>query len=165
MNAAARVLLILIVIPVAVVVAPLAALAIAGESLAAVWLRLRFRRRWGPERIALLVYSDSPHWKRHIEERWLPHIGDRVVILNWSERKTWPRSRRLEAAVFRRYAGPREFNPVAIVFPKGSRAQVIRFWHPFRDFRHGKVHALRRAEEQLGELLGVRLWPGELHAA
>jgi hypothetical protein len=87
------------------------------------------------------------------------------VVLNWSERRTWRHAHRLEAAVFRHYAGSREFNPVAIVFPDGGRAEVVRFWQPFRDFRHGKGHTLRLAEARLGALLGVEISPGERHAA
>lgn len=165
MSRVPRALALLILIPIAVIVAPIAALAIGAEALSGAALRLRFRRRWGPTRTALLVYSDSPHWKAYIEERWLPRLADRAVVLNWSERKTWAQGHPLEAAVFRHYAGAREFNPVAIVFPEGRRAEVIRFWQPFRDFRHGKVHTLRLAEERLGALLGVHLVPGELHPA
>jgi hypothetical protein len=164
MKTARRLLLVLIVVPLAVVIAPIAALAIGAESLGGVWLRRRFRRRWGPERIALLVYSDSPHWKAYVEEQWLPVLRGRAVVLNWSERSTWARDRPLEAAVFRHYAGLREFNPVAIVFPEGKRTEVIRFWRAFRDARHGKGHTLRHAEDRLGTLLGVQLPGGGAHA-
>jgi len=33
----------------------------------------------------LLVYSDSPIWHDYIEERILPHLGERAVVLNWSQ--------------------------------------------------------------------------------
>lgn len=165
MNAAGRITLTVILLPVIVLMVPLAGLAIGAEALRGTYLRLRFRLRWGPERIALVVYSDSPHWKAHIEERWLPLVAERAVVLNWSERKAWMQTRRLEAAVFRHFAGQREFNPVAIVFLKGARVEIIRFWQPFRDFRHGKVHTLRQAEERLGALLGVSLSVGEPRAA
>ena len=121
------------------------------------WLRLRFRHRWGPARRAVLVYSDSPHWKRLIETTWLPYLRERAVVLNWSERESWARLHRLEAAVFRHYAGTREFNPVAIVLSGWRPAEVIRFWQPFRDFRHGRPGPLRQAEARLGELLDVSL--------
>lgn len=165
MSRVPRALALLILIPLVVIVALVAALAIGAEALWGVWLRVRFRHRWGPNRIALLVYSDSPHWKAYVEERWLARIGDRVVVLNWSERSTWRQAHPLEAAVFRHYAGARAFNPIAIVFPDGGRAEVVRFWQPFRDFRHGKDHTLRLAEERLGSLLGVRIAAGELEAA
>src|SRR5260370_39588491 len=37
----------------------------------------------------LFVYSDSPIWHDYVEQRLLPPIRDRAVILNWSERKHW----------------------------------------------------------------------------
>jgi hypothetical protein len=165
LSAAGRVLLTVILLPVMIVLVPVAGFAIGVEALRGVYLRLRFRLRWGPKRIALIVYSDSPHWKTYIEERWLPLVAERAVVLNWSERRAWMPTRRLEAAVFRHYAGQREFNPVAIVLAKGKRAEVVRFWQPFRDFRHGKVHTLRQAEERLGSLLGIPLSASEPRAA
>ena len=139
---------------------PLLVIALGAGSAHGIFLRLRFRCRWGPGRCAILVYSDSPHWKRHIEAHWLPYLRERAVILNWSERSSWDRSHRLEAAIFRHYAGAREFNPVAIVLSRWRPAEVIRFWQPFRDFRHGRPLPLRQAEARLGELLGVSLPAG-----
>lgn len=37
----------------------------------------------------LLVYSDSPAWRPYIEQKLLPHIGRRAIVLNWSERNRW----------------------------------------------------------------------------
>jgi hypothetical protein len=37
----------------------------------------------------VLITSDSPHWQQHIEERWLPRLGDRLALINWSERSRW----------------------------------------------------------------------------
>ncbi|HET6836699.1 MAG TPA: hypothetical protein VFH24_01585 [Gemmatimonadales bacterium] len=45
--------------------------------------------------------------------------------------------------------GDREYNPVAIIIPKTGKMRVIRFWKAFRDYRHGKDQALRRAEAEL----------------
>src|SRR5688572_20401113 len=81
------------------------------------WLRTRFWFRYGSKgRFILFVYSDSPNWKDYIESKILPRIRSHVVVLNWSERKKWPAKSAFEAKVFRRWAGYREFNPVAIVF-------------------------------------------------
>lgn len=124
------------------------------------WLAARARRAflatWAPvgKRI-LLVYSNSPHWQNYIEDRWLPRLRDRVVILNWSERRQWATHQPVEAAIFRGYAGLREFNPLAIVFPQGGETQVIRFWRAFRDFKHGKADALSAAERALFAAAGV----------
>ena len=119
-------------------------------------LRRRFESKWqSVGKTGLLVYSDSPHWQEYIRTRWLPHLSDRMVVLNWSEREQWPHAAPLEARVHRRWAGEREFNPVAIVFRKGSRPEVVRFWKAFRDYRHGKSQPLHAAERQLATLMNV----------
>jgi hypothetical protein len=120
-----------------------------------VWRRRRavrrFRAAWQSQgRDLLLVYSNSPNWKRYVEEKWLPRWGNRAVVLNWSERQTWRRDRRAEVALFRAFAGDREFNPLGIVVPrKGRAAHVVRFWRAFRDYKHGKDGPLRIAEAKL----------------
>lgn len=116
----------------------------------------RFRARWRDEgKDLLLVYSNSPNWQRYVEETWLPRWGDRAVVLNWSERSTWQKSRP-EVALFRAFAGVREFNPLAIVVPpKGRHVAIVRFWLAFRDFKHGKDRLLRAAETELGEHLAA----------
>jgi len=62
----------------------------------------------------LLVTSDSPHWKDYIERHWLPRWGSRAVVINWSERSRWEETRP-EIALFRRFKGGLEYNPLAIV--------------------------------------------------
>src|SRR6185503_18999997 len=37
----------------------------------------------------LFVYSDSPIWHDYIEEQVLPPLGERAVVLNWSQRTRW----------------------------------------------------------------------------
>ena len=102
-------------------------------ALAFLWANLRdahlvrtFRKE-RPGRFGLLVYSNSPHWQRFIEERWIPRLEDRAVVVNWSERSTWATKHPLEQKVFRRFAGAFEFNPIAIVLarmetPRGDDA-------------------------------------------
>lgn len=34
----------------------------------------------------LFVYSNSPVWHDYLEQRLLPLLGDRAVVLNWSDR-------------------------------------------------------------------------------
>jgi hypothetical protein len=110
----------------------------------------RFRRDWRLHgKDLLLVYSNSPHWQRYVEEHWLPKWGGRAVVLNWSERKTWAQNGSSEAELFRIFGGAREFNPLAIVVPPGRAVKVIRFWRAFRDFKHGKDQPLRVAETEL----------------
>ena len=102
----------------------------------------------------ILVYSRSPHWERYIEERWLPKYGAEAVLLNWSDRSQWGtlRPKPPEVALFERYAGRAEYNPLAIGIPVRGKVRVIRFWRAFRDLKHGKELALRQAEADLADL-------------
>ena len=137
------------------------ALIVAGAYVVYVWRRWRavrrFRAVWQPQgKDLLLVYSNSPNWKSYVEEKWLPRWGDRAVVLNWSERQNWRGERRPEVALFRVFAGDREFNPLGIVVPQqGRAARVVRFWRAFREYKHGKDRLLRVAEAELDGYLSA----------
>lgn len=116
---------------------------------AAVWCA------WLPRgRDTLIVYSDSAVWKVHMETEILPALASRVVVLNWSERARWPFG--LPAAVFRHFAGAREFNPLAVVFRPMRPARVFRFWQPFSEWKQGKREPLARLEKELFAYLEIR---------
>jgi len=104
-------------------------------------------------RPCLFVYSESPNWQAYIEENILPRIQDRAVVLNWSERRLWDTTSPWEARFFRRFAGDREFNPVALVFRGRGHVQTIRFHQAFLDLKHGRESALRAAEAELFSLV------------
>ena len=104
-------------------------------------------------RPCLFVYSESPNWQAYIEENILPRIGDRAVVLNWSERQHWDTTSAWEARFFRRFAGDREFNPVALVFCGRGRIKAVRFHQAFLDLKHGRESALRAAEAELFSLV------------
>ena len=110
----------------------------------------RFRAEWGAlGRDVLLVYSNSPNWQTHAEQSWLPRWGDRAVVLNWSDRRLWPRHSPA-VQLFRVCSGDREFNPLGIVVPPaGRKVHIVRFWQAFRDHKHGKLETLSRAEAEL----------------
>lgn len=114
----------------------------------------RFHDAFGPlGKDLLLVTSDSPHWKEHIERNWLARWGNRAVVINWSERSRWLRARP-EVALFRRLQGECEYNPLAIVVgPGGREFVVVEFWRAFRDLKHGKPARLDAAEARLAALL------------
>jgi hypothetical protein len=110
---------------------------------------------WLPHgRDTLIVYSDRPVWRLHIETEILPAVASRSIVLNWSERTRWRLS--LATAVFRYFGGAREFNPLAIVFRPFRPARVFRFWQPFREWKHGKREALQRLEDDLFAYLEIR---------
>lgn len=117
------------------------------------WLKHRFWRRHGRfGRFVLFVYSDSPNWKAYVESNILPRVEGHAVTLNWSRRREWEQTFPFEARVFRRWAGEREFNPLALIIRPGRPVQVLRFWKAFKDFKHGRGGALTEAQ---GALLGA----------
>jgi len=103
----------------------------------------------------VLVTSDSPNWNAYIEEHWLSAFGERFVVLNYSQRKTWERS--LAVRLFSRFCGyEKNFCP-AVVLLRGLRYPLVfRFFYAFRDHKHGNEAALRRLEARLFEELGLR---------
>ena len=109
-----------------------------------------FRWQGSPVR-GLLILSDSPSWKNYLEERWLPRLRDGVVILNWSERKTWPRS--LPSRLFYHFCciwnENRNFNPAVILFRGLRYPYVYRYYYAFRDAKHGRPEALHELEAHM----------------
>lgn len=102
----------------------------------------------------LFLYSDSPVWYDYIQQRLLPDLGERAVVLNWSQRKSWRLS--LARMAVRHFGGSREYNPLAVVFRPFRRTRTFRFWQPFRDFKHGNLDALHRMESEFFGLIGVQ---------
>jgi hypothetical protein len=80
----------------------------------------------------LLVYSDSPIWHNYMTTQILPLVQSRAQILNWSERKRWPRWS-LAVRVFRSYSESRDFNPMVILFPPLGKACFFRFFPSFQE--------------------------------
>ena len=131
---------VLIVLLPFVVVALLLGMVSALLLLSLVWLTWCPRRRY-----ALVVYSNSPIWQEYFETQVIPRLGERAVVLNWSERKRWTFG--LPAMLFRVFGGTRDFNPIAIVFEPMRWPRRFRFYKAFRSFKHGRpedVEQLRR---------------------
>lgn len=101
----------------------------------------------------LFVYSDSPIWHDHIEQHILPDLGERAVVINWSQRARWRLS--LDRMAFYHFAGWRGFNPMAVVFRPFRRTRTFRFLQPFREFKRGHPEALRRMEREFFGYIGV----------
>ena len=102
----------------------------------AIWLWWCTRGKY-----VLFVYSNSPHWQPYIESRVLPALENRAVVLNWSERATWP-TWSLAQMAFRFFGGDRNCNPIAIVFRPFRFCRTFRFWGPFKEFKRGKPEAV-----------------------
>jgi len=104
-------------------------------------------------RDVLFVYSDSSIWRDYIEERILPRLGRRAVVMNWSQRKKWRFS--IARLAFHHFGGNREFNPIAVVFRPFRRTRTFRFWLPFKELKKGRPQALHDMEREFLEMIGV----------
>jgi hypothetical protein len=129
-----------------VVVPPYALFLALRATLLRAWF-YRAHRRHG--RFILFVYSESPNWQPYIEQNILPRLSRAAVVLNWSRRSQWFRLCPWESRLFYHFTGPREFNPVALVFQGRWRVIRIPFYQAFLDLKHGRESALRQAETEL----------------
>jgi hypothetical protein len=100
----------------------------------------------------LVVLSESPIWHDYMLAEVLPLVRHRAGVLNWSERKKWPRWS-LVRHVFRTFRGERNFNPLVIVFRPFRRAEVLRFWQAFQEWKHGHRESVERLKRQLAATL------------
>jgi hypothetical protein len=114
--------------------------------LVVVWLTWYPRRRY-----ALVVYSNSPVWQEYFETQVIPRLGERAVVLNWSERKRWSLS--LPVILFQVFGGSREFNPMAIVFEQLRWPRRFRFYRAFRAFKHGRPEDVEKLRVEFLRLL------------
>ncbi len=132
------------------------------------YLSFLVRSRWHPQgKYMLFVYSNSPNWKEYIETNILSRISTHAVVINWSDRSEWDWEKKpLELKVFQHWTEIRryffkskkrwdgsEFNPIVITFIPWWRRKVLRFWQPFKDFKHGKEKPLKELEAELFEIL------------
>ncbi len=118
-----------------------------------VWLAWCTRNR-----NVLLVYSNSPNWQNYIETELIPRLPENTIVLNWSERRSWPRFS-LQVWVFRHFGGSREFNPMVLVFKPFHWTRDFRFWQAFRSYKHGKTDLLLETQDRLTQYMnrvGVR---------
>lgn len=116
-------------------------------------LRLRRRKVDG-----VLVFSDSPKWRPHIEREWLPVLRDRFVVLNWSERARWPRT--VPVLIWKHfcagYGAPgRNFNPAVLVLRGLRHPRVYRFYPWFQAAHVGEREGLEELERMLFSELGL----------
>jgi hypothetical protein len=96
----------------------------------------------------LLVYSDSTIWHDYMVSEILPLVRERAVVLNWSERKKWPRWS-FGVHLFRTFGGNREFNPLVVLFRPFRQARTFRFWLPFKDWKRGYKEPVERLRREL----------------
>jgi hypothetical protein len=112
---------------------------------------------WLPKgKDTLVICSNSPIWQDYMSQEILPLLRERAVILNWSERKRWPRWS-LANRVFLCFAGDRAFNPMVLVFRPFQRAAVFRFWQAFNDWKHGNPKSVEQLRKALAFKLSSRM--------
>jgi hypothetical protein len=99
--------------PVLVVLLPLVVAVLALWLLCAALLPMVVWLTWCRHGLyVLVVYSSSPVWQEYFETRVLPALGDRAVVLNWSERKQWKLS--LAVALFKFFGGLNSRLPIVL---------------------------------------------------
>ena len=121
----------------------------------------RFREAY-PGIDILITYSTSPHWQEYIERNWLPLYRERAVVFNRS--LPW-RDNDPHAALWRTFTRGGEHTPSVIVLSAGSMPRVIRFYSAFRDYKHGKHAAMRKAEAELAAAARRPTGPGGVDQA
>jgi len=130
-------------------VLPLALVAVVLYLLYRITLYLLVWTFWLPRgKDILFVYSDSPIWHDYMASEVLPLVEERAVVLNWSDRKKWPRWS-LGVAVFRHFGGHRGFNPLVVLFRPFRLARVFRFWSAFKDWKRGYREPVERLRQDL----------------
>jgi hypothetical protein len=117
-----------------------------------VWLTWCPRRRY-----AVVMYSNSPVWREYFETHVIPQLGDRAVVLNWSERKRWNLT--LPVILFRVFGGSRDFNPLAIVFEPLSWPRRFEFYKAFRSFKRGIPDDVEKVRVEFFRLLDALARP------
>ena len=108
---------------------------------------------WCPRgKKALFIHSNSPVWQEYVAEEILTRLGQKTVLLNWSERSRWRLN--LAVLVFWYFGGSHEFNPLGVVFRPLRLPQVFRFYEPFRAFKHGNPSAVEKMTREFLDYAG-----------
>ena len=142
-----------LVVALLALIVPLALFAIANHLIYRALLYLLVWALWLPRgKDILFVYSDSPIWHEYMATQVLPLVQDRAIVLNWSERKKWPRWS-LGVAVFHHFGGAGDFNPLVVLFQPLRLARVFRFWSAFKDWKRGYKEPVERLRQELFAIL------------
>jgi len=143
-------ILVVVLLP---IVLPLTLFAFANHLLYRASLYLLVWALWLPRgKDILFVYSDSPIWHEYMATQVLPLVQERSVVLNWSERKKWSRWS-LGVAVFHRFGGAGDFNPLVVLFQPLRVARIFRFWSAFNDWKRGYKEPAERLRQELSASL------------
>jgi hypothetical protein len=128
---------------------PLAVITIGLALLYRIALYLLVWLLWLPRgKDVLFVYSDSPIWHEYMKTEILPLVEKRAVVLNWSERSRW-RKWSIGVAIFHRFGGGSDYNPLVVLFRPLKRAKAFRFWPAFNDWKRGYREPVEKLRQEL----------------
>ena len=134
-------------------IVPLAALGLLLFAANRLVLNALVRLLWLPRgKDVLLIYSESPIWKDYIAHEIMPLVEKRAKLLNWSERKQWPRWS-LAVRLFHSYSGSRNFNPMLVLFKPWGKARFFRLLPAFEEWKHGNPGPLEQMRLDLAASL------------
>jgi hypothetical protein len=106
----------------------------------------------------LLVYSDSPLWANHIESRWLPVLGAKLVVWKLSSERPWrDYIRRLFIKTYTPDRSELQL-PLVIIYAEKKAPTVLHFHDAFLDLQFGDEEALGNKERRLAREIGSSLW-------
>lgn len=139
---------------VAVILSPLI---LAGLLVHALWSALLSLAVWatwcrkGPR--VFVSYSRSPHWQARFEDVLIPRLPSTAIVVNWSDRKTWPRLS-LRRLAFENFLGNFSHTPSVIVFRPFRRSRVFRFHEAYMRFKAGDQSQVLEQEAALFSAVG-----------
>ena len=149
-----NIILIPIFIVLAIILSPIIIISFLRHYFIGLILKYRFKKKLIHEnKHILFAYSDSPHWKEYIENNIEPVIADKTIFINRSQDSEWKKNNLLESKVIKHWGGDKEYNPIAIIFPRKGKINVVRFYQAFKDYKHGNTALLNEKELELYEKL------------
>jgi hypothetical protein len=99
-------------------------------------LASRVRRTWPAGKVGIIAYTNNRKWASHVEERLLPRLASKTIVVDRSDAQ-WKSRFPLEHAVIRHWGGRREYNPIVIAFPSTGAPRVFRLYEAFQETRRG----------------------------
>lgn len=151
----------IVILIIAVILSPLIVAGLLGHGLWSAFLYLAVWTTWcrkGPR--VFVSYSRSPHWQARFEEFLIPRLPSTAIVVNWSDRKAWPRLS-LRRLVFENFLGNLAHTPSVIVFRPFRRAQVFRFYEAYKRFKRGDQSQVLEQEAWLLRTIGFDLTGAE----
>ena len=147
-------LAVLAILVIAVILSPLIIVGLVAYGIHTAFLYLAIWSAWCRAGTRVFVsYSRSPHWQAGFETVLIPQLPASAIIVNWSDRKSWPKLA-LRTLAFEHFLGRNAHTPAAIIFRPFRRAQVFRFYEAYLKFKHGNELPVEEQEAALLSAIG-----------